>query len=265
MTIDGGSMGEPGVELTPQQVNLLSAIVEASKAQRQEFFVLRAENMGGVLLRHPGLPGPQFMVYPPDLQALEDLGFLTVTEHDSRTGKTLTFDVSPSGRYAYTILHTQAVSPVEAIEDEMRRFIDSGSLGRAHPAAFDPFSAAASLLWAEAADGQLTEIGHYCREALQEFVEDLVKGLLFYGETKKTDTIKRLRALLEAQRGRVGARATDMMQALVAYWGAVSDLAQRQEHAGMREGERLRWEDARRLVFQTLVVMYEIDRFVGHE
>jgi hypothetical protein len=35
------------------------------------------------------------------------------------------------------------------------------------------------------ADGQLTEIGHYCREALQEFVEDLVKGFPGYEETKK--------------------------------------------------------------------------------
>jgi hypothetical protein len=257
-------MGELGVELTPQQVELLSAIVEASKATRQEFFVLRGA-IGAVFLRHPGFPGQQYTAYTPDLQALEDLGFFTVTHHDSRTGQTTTFDVSPSGRHAYTILHTQAVSPVEAVEAEIRRFIDSGSLGRVHPVTFARWSAAARLLWAEDGDGQLTEIGHCCREALQEFVEDLVKGLPVYEETKKTETVKRLRAVLEAQRGRVGRTATDMMDALVAYWGTVSDLAQRQEHAGTREGERLTWEDARRLVFQTLVVMYEIDRVVGHE
>lgn len=30
-----------------------------------------------------------------------------------------------------------------------------------------------------------------------------------------------------------------------------------------REGEPLVWEDARRVVFQTLVVMYELDRAVA--
>lgn len=263
MTKYGDSMGESGVELTPQQVELLSAIVEASKAARQEFLVLRT--MAGIVLCHPGLPGQQCIVYAPDLQALDNLGFLTVTGHDSRTGKTTVFDVSPSGRHAYTVLHTQTVSPVEAVENEMRRFIDSGSLRRFHPAAFERWSAATRLLWAEDADGRLTEIGHYCSEALQEFVEDLVKGLPGYEETKKTETVKRLRVVLEAQRRRVGETVTNMLNALVAYWGTVSDLAQRQEHAGTREGERLKWEDARRLVFQTLVVMYEINRVVGHE
>ena len=160
-------MGEPGV--TPQQVELLSAIVEASKAARQEFFVLRAA-IGAVFLKHPGLPRKQLTVYTPDFQTLEDLGLFTVTHRDSKTGRTITFDVSPHGRLWYTILHTQAVSPVESVENEMRRFIDSDSFARAHPAAFERWSAAASLLWAEDEDGQLTEIGHYCREALQEFV-----------------------------------------------------------------------------------------------
>jgi hypothetical protein len=34
----------------------------------------------------------------------------------------------------------------------------------------------------------------------------------------------------------------------------------RQEHGGQKEGRPLTWEDARRVVFQTLIVMYEIDR-----
>jgi hypothetical protein len=76
--------------------------------------------------------------------------------------------------------------------------------------------------------------------------------------------VKRLRVVLEAQRRRVGETATNMLNALVAYCGTISDLAQRQEHTGTPAGERLKWEDARRLVSQTLVVIYEIDRVVGH-
>ena len=47
---------------------------------------------------------------------------------------------------------------------------------------------------------------------------------------------------------------------LVDYWHAVSNLAQRQEHAASREGSSLTEDDARRVVFQTLNVMVEIDR-----
>ena len=53
-------------------------------------------------------------------------------------------------------------------------------------------------------------------------------------------------------------RAT--LDSLVSYWGAIADLAQRQEHGAQKEGEALVWEDARRLVFHTTFVMVELDR-----
>jgi hypothetical protein len=42
--------------------------------------------------------------------------------------------------------------------------------------------------------------------------------------------------------------------------GTLSDLAQRQEHGGQREAEPLVHEDARRLVFQAAMVMFEVIR-----
>ena len=50
------------------------------------------------------------------------------------------------------------------------------------------------------------------------------------------------------------------LDALIAYWGTLSDLIQRQEHDSQKEGKPLVWEDARAVVFQTLIVMFEIDR-----
>lgn len=75
-------MGEYEVTLTAEQVTLLSAIVEASNTVREEFFILRT--MRGPFLRQSGLPGGHLDVYEPDFQALENLGFLTVTHYDSR-------------------------------------------------------------------------------------------------------------------------------------------------------------------------------------
>ncbi len=34
----------------------------------------------------------------------------------------------------------------------------------------------------------------------------------------------------------------------------------RQEHGAQKESETLQWEDARRVVFQTAMVMFELDR-----
>jgi hypothetical protein len=56
---------------------------------------------------------------------------------------------------------------------------------------------------------------------------------------------------------------TSFAEALLAYFGTVSDLVQRQEHGAQREGAPLRWEDARRVVFQTAMVMLELDRALG--
>jgi hypothetical protein len=43
------------------------------------------------------------------------------------------------------------------------------------------------------------------------------------------------------------------LEALLAYFGTVSDLIQRQEHGAQKEGEMLSGEDARRVAFQTLI------------
>ena len=64
---------------------------------------------------------------------------------------------------------------------------------------------------------------------------------------------------------RPGETLSAFLQALVAYWGTLSDLVQRQEHGGQREARPLVSEDGRRIVFQTLNVMYEIDRAVGRQ
>lgn len=252
---------ETRVAFTPEQVELLSAIVEASKAVREEFYILRT--MNGPFLRHSGLPGNHLDVYEPDFQMLEDLGLLTITHYDSRTGKSTVFDVSPQGRQVYEQAHIQAVSPQDSVEDEMRRFTESGSFARRHPAALERWTAAARLLWSSDANGQLTEVGHFCREAMQEFADALTRDLPVNPDSGKTDTVKRVRAALDASEARIGKTATEMLTALLAYWGTVSDLAQRQEHAASRTGAPLRWEDARRLVFQTLTVMYEVDRASG--
>lgn len=53
---------------------------------------------------------------------------------------------------------------------------------------------------------------------------------------------------------------TAYLDALLEYWRSVSGLIQRQEHGNQKVGSELTWEDARRAVFQTGIVLFELDR-----
>ncbi len=78
--------------------------------------------------------------------------------------------------------------------------------------------------------------------------------------TDKSKTLARRRTVLELKPAQLGATKKDFLEELLAYWGTVNDLIQRHEHGTHREGKQLVWEDARRVVFQTMVVIVEINR-----
>src|SRR5262245_10911513 len=78
--------------------------------------------------------------------------------------------------------------------------------------------------------------------------------------TDRQHDVSRLRAVLRHTSAQLGSAEKPFLDALVAYWGTVSGLAQRQEHGGHREAEPLTHEDAWRLVFRTAGVMFEVLR-----
>lgn len=76
----------------------------------------------------------------------------------------------------------------------------------------------------------------------------------------KARTRDRLSAVVNLRRAELGEARSALLDSMFDYWRAAGGLIQRQEHAGQREGEPLGWEDGRRVVFQTAVVMFEVDR-----
>ena len=76
---------------------------------------------------------------------------------------------------------------------------------------------------------------------------------------KSDGTIDAIRAVIGV-RSDLSETVASFLDALVAYWGEVWDLEQRQEHAGKREREPLTAEDARRAVWYSALVMYELHR-----
>ena len=63
----------------------------------------------------------------------------------------------------------------------------------------------------------------------------------------------------------MGDTEKSFLEALLNFWRTVSELVQRQEHGGQKENEPLVWEDGRRVVFQTAMVMYEVDSSLSRQ
>jgi hypothetical protein len=170
------------------------------------------------------------------------------------------FSVLPQGIAEYERIRT-ATQPIDIVSAEPQRFISDPQFKTVHASAFAKWERAADLLWSADSTVHLTTIGHLCREALQEFVVSMARQHhIDVSAIEPAKTVARLKAII-AGRGNAVTREA-FLSALVAYWGTVSDLVQRQEHGAQREGEPLVWEDARCIVFQTCIVMFEVSRGV---
>jgi hypothetical protein len=246
--------------LEPEQRETLSFLIEVARnvprEKRSPFMFLRM--MGGGILTHPGA-GKQWnnTVYWGDIEQLGTAGLLRLTygaAGDSR------FEVTPLGFKYYEWMKQQAGQPLQVIESEIRRYLGADSFRKKYPMACQKLAEAASLLWSSDSEQQLTTIGHLCREAMQAYISVLVEQYQTPGvDTDKAHTVARLKSVIAQQAGRLGDTMKPCLDALVEYWGTVSDLVQRQAHGGQKEGQQLVWEDGRRVVFQTTVVMFEID------
>ena len=149
--------------------------------------------------------------------------------------------------------------PIERTEAIPRRYIADASFRDAYPEAYSKWAQAEDELWSEDRETRLTTVGHLCREAMQVFATSLVKTQnIKDAQNNPANTVARLRVALKAST--LAKTDREFLDALVAYWGTVSDLVQRLEHGAQREGTPLQWKDASRLVFQTLAVMYEVDQ-----
>jgi hypothetical protein len=248
-----------GVLLEEQQAELLRALVEAHRQvmPRHDFIVFHVANADPrAFVRHAGLP-EVLRAAEGDLDVLTRQGFLLVRSVNKGVS---VFTMSPQALAYYESLQRQG-EPAERIEQTIRRLLDGESFKSRFPVAHAKWVQAEELLWAADAQEQLTAIGHHCREAAQAFATALVSQYQPPScDPDPTKTKNRLRAVVEARRPALGEKAHDLLTAMVDYWGALVELHQRQTHGAQREGQPLTWEDGRRVVFQTLLVMYELDR-----
>ena len=250
------------VILMQEQEDLLVTVVEASrkvpKEQRRQFLIISTS--GGYTLLHDGLSG-NMLIQIGDVQALSEERLLTLSY--SSNGKNRVFDVTARGYKFYEHLKTESERPLEEMSNDMKRYLDANSFRSRYPKAYEKWNEAQSRLWSSESKKELTTIGHLCRESMQEFADDLVKiHKVADASANKSSTVNRIKSVLNQKNSKLGKTRSEFLHALIPFWGTVSDLVQRQEHGAERENESLKWEDARLVTFQTMVVMYEIDRAI---
>jgi len=250
-----------------EQKDLLEVLVETSRnvplEKRQKFFAIETMESHLANLLHPGLPNGFPGAYMGDIEILSGYGLINLSYGSKGTPK---FDVTPIGFAYYAELKRSQGTPTEVVERRILENFDSNDFREHYKDAYDKWAEAESLLWQSESEAHLTTIGHLCRESIQLFVEALVE---IYNpsdiDSNVAHTVSRLRSILSSARDVKSKSKIAFIDALISYWGSVSDLIQRQEHGGLKEGEPLNWEDARRIVFQSANVMFEVDRTLRFE
>ncbi|MBA3371283.1 MAG: hypothetical protein H0T96_07510 [Thermoleophilaceae bacterium] len=234
--------------------------MEASRTvadrNKREFFLMLLEQ--GALVAGGGLPHDGPMVADGDIEVLAAAGLLRIIEDGQGSTR---FRVTPEGERFYAAMKTRAGEPVREVEDDVRGYLDSEPFRSRYGAAYQSFAEAERMLWGRDSQKQLTAVGHHAREALQAFATGLVERHQPPAvNSNPTHTLDRLSAVVQMHRPTLGDRRTDFLDALFGYWREVVNIAQRQEHGGQKEGESLVWEDARRVVLHTAVVIVEVAR-----
>jgi hypothetical protein len=245
------------IYLEAEQVELLSWMVEGERAlpSHQHDKFLLVGTMEGYFLIHPHL-GERPAVRQGDLETLADNGLL----RRGFGGKgTPNYELTPQGRRYYAEMKQRAGASSTIVEEEIHRYLDSEAFTAVFPDAYARWLQAEQNLWGAEDEGAFTEIGHICRESMQSFSLRLVERAgISDMPPDPAKTVDRVRATLRG--ASLGSTHLAMLDALLVYWGTVSDIVQRQEHGAGKAGDPLTWEDARRVVFQTAIVMFEISR-----
>jgi hypothetical protein len=240
--------------LDPELEALLLHLVEASRrverAQRS-FFASRAFGMAGLGVLEGGLT-EQYQVAEHDLDELARYGLIEIT--DMNVSGTFRFYITQHG-YAYADEVQQQGEPLERMAEDVQTYLDSDDFRTRHSAAYAKWKQAADYLATDPTE-HATRIGHDCREALSVFASRLLAQHEVTNPGEGTHAA--IRTVIDARRDMLGKRTQALLASLLDLWRAASGIAQRQEHALSSEAE-FDANDARRCVFYTGLVMYELD------
>lgn len=251
-------MNFENIILEPEQQDLFIQMVEnvRSVPRKNRSRMIEANSLDGTCLIMPKGEIKGYAHGDPEALASESLLHM---DYGSRGSNRYT--ISPVGYQYYDWLMKKQGKPVERIENITIRYLDFDDFRKRYPVAYSKIKDAENMLWSADMKKQYSLIGLRCREAMQEFSDQLyshVFGEPFAGPKDKT--VDKVRAVIESKRGEAGRTVQKFLESLLPFWGTVSDLVQQNVHANEKNGKPINMEDSRRIVFQSMNIMMELHR-----
>jgi hypothetical protein len=154
------------------------------------------------------------------------------------------------------------VEDFERIEDYLGAYLGDERFKSRYPHAQERWSQTWATLWQADSREKLIAVAAEAREVMWEFACALgERNAAAEGSPDATEMVERLSELVEMRRPELGDSRCRLLQALFGYWQALNEVVQSHRALGaQRVRERLTWEDGRRLVVLTALVMVEVDR-----
>jgi hypothetical protein len=163
------------------------------------------------------------------------------------------------------------VGEFERIEDYLRAYLEDERFRSAHPLACGRWVVAWEMLWCADSRTKVIAVGQRARTAMLAFAASMVERCaplamdanwpeLLAGATQHQEPVDGLVTITEAYRRELGEERCAILQSLLDDWRSLLERVERHGRPPQPPGERLRWEDGRRLVLFTALVMVETDR-----
>jgi hypothetical protein len=150
------------------------------------------------------------------------------------------------------------VEDFDRVEDYLQAYLADERFTSAYPPAYERWSEAVTMLYRAGSKDGILAAGRKAREAIREFARILAESR---GPcVAAPDEGDGLSSLIETCRPWLADSRCELLRSLLAYWRALADVVHRHEQDAQEAGRPLTWEDGRRIVFLTALVMVEIDR-----
>jgi hypothetical protein len=150
------------------------------------------------------------------------------------------------------------VEDFTAVEEYLRAYLQAEGFKAVYPRAYERWSEASTMLWRADSRESLLRVGNGAHGAIREFA-GVLSGAPLAAGADSTATQARLSATIGTRSSELADSRREFLDGLFDYWRTLFTLVQRHEGAPA-VGECLRWEDARRVVVLTALVMVEVDR-----
>jgi len=251
-------------ELEAHQNIIISFIVEAYRSmpveKRMVFIVTTCSS--GTSIGIPSLPNSSLDVSIVDLKILDAAGYIKIEKYFYPSIE-YSFHPTAKGIKYYEYLKQNYIGSFQQIDSEIKNYLSNSNFSVRYQIAFAKWKEAENLLWKAENQINYSTIGHLCRESVQEFIDTLI---IRYNLTDKypdkAQTKNRFYGIINYNRNLLGKTLQNFLEAILDYWNNLIDIIQRQEHSGLKDGEKLGFEDARRVVFHTAILLFEVSRTI---